>query len=200
MVVDDPNSLKIISFPHPTLRYKAKPIKRVDANLAAIIKRMFELMYEHRGVGLAATQVGLPIRLFVMNETADPDDGEEVVMINPVISRFRGNEEGEEGCLSLPNLSGNVVRGKKIHVTAYTPKGEEIDQDFEGYVARIIQHEVDHLDGALFIDRMREEALQEQSGELEVLKIDFDSRRKVDDELSDESVQAFIASCEERYC
>src|SRR5688572_5663023 len=96
----DPAQLTVITYPHPTLRYVAKPIRRVTPDLRKIAARMFELMYEFRGVGLAATQVDLPIRMFVMNSTGRKEEGPEHVLINPVISRPRSNEEAEEGCLS----------------------------------------------------------------------------------------------------
>ena len=100
--------MEIITYPHPTLRYKSKPIKRVDAQLHDVVREMFELMYDANGVGLAANQVDLPIRLFVVNLEADPEKGEELVFINPVIRMPKGTKEHEEGCLSLPGLYGNV--------------------------------------------------------------------------------------------
>ena len=194
------SELNIITFPHPTLRYQAKPLRRVDARLKEVVDRMFRLMYEHRGVGLAATQVGLPIRLFVMNSTGREGDGQEVVMLNPVISRPRGNEMAEEGCLSLPNINGNVIRAKTIRVNAFTLAGQEINQDFSGYEARIIQHETDHLDGTLFIDRLKEGAEVEIAGELEQLKIDFDSRQRTGSLPTNDVLTAEIAEWETAYC
>ncbi|MFO0940607.1 MAG: peptide deformylase [Pirellulales bacterium] len=194
------SELNIITFPHPTLRYQAKPLRRVDVRLKEIVDRMFRLMYEHRGVGLAATQVGLPIRLFVMNSTGREGDGQEVVMINPVISRPRGNEMAEEGCLSLPNINGNVIRAKTIRVNAFTLAGQEINQDFSGYEARIIQHETDHLDGTLFIDRLKEGAEVEIAGELEQLKIDFDSRQRTGSLPTNDVLTAEISEWEAAYC
>lgn len=196
----DPQSLSIITFPHPTLRYVAKPIRRVDADLKRIVARMFELMYEHRGVGLAATQVDLPIRLFVMNSTGHEGEGTEQVIINPVISRPRSNEEAEEGCLSLPNVHGNVVRAKTIHLNAYDLYGREIDEDVAGFEARVIQHETDHLDGTLFIDRLKESHLVDIAGELEALRIDYQSRQRTAAIPADEALIARLAEWEQRYC
>ncbi len=192
--------LQIITYPHPTLRYQAKPIRKVDARLKEIVERMFQLMYEHRGVGLAATQVDLPLRLFVMNSTGRQGDGQEIVMINPVISRPRGNEIAEEGCLSLPSIHGNVIRAKTIRVNAFTLDGQEINQDFSGYEARIIQHETDHLDGALFIDRLKEGSELEIQGELEQLEIDFESRQRTGSLADDAQLKADIAAWEAAYC
>lgn len=192
--------LQIITYPHPTLRYQAKPLRKVDARLKEIVDRMFELMYEYRGVGLAATQVDLPLRLFVMNSTGRQGDGQEIVMINPVISRPRGNEIAEEGCLSLPSIHGNVIRAKTIRVNAFTLDGQEINQDFSGYEARIIQHETDHLDGSLFIDRLKEGSELEIQGELEQLEIDFESRQRTGSLGEDSQLKADIAAWEAAYC
>jgi peptide deformylase len=196
----DPAELKVITFPHPTLRYTAKPIKRVDAMLRKIVSRMFELMYEHRGVGLAATQVDLPIRLFVMNSTGNRDEGVERVLINPVISRPRSNEELEEGCLSLPNVHGNVIRAKTIHINAFDLAGKELDEDVSGFEARIMQHETDHLNGMLFIDRMNAGATTDIVDELDSLATDFRSRQRTASILSDEELLAELAAWEKQYC
>lgn len=192
--------LQIITYPHPTLRYQAKPLRKVDARLKEIVDRMFQLMYEYRGVGLAATQVDLPLRLFVMNSTGRQGDGQEIAMINPVISRPRGNEIAEEGCLSLPSIHGNVIRAKTIRVNAFTLDGQEINQDFSGYEARIIQHETDHLDGSLFIDRLKEGSELEIQGELEQLEIDFESRQRTGSLAEDSQLKADIAAWEAAYC
>lgn len=196
----DPSQMSVILFPHPTLRYTAKPIKRVDAMLHQIAERMFELMYEHRGVGLAATQVNLPIRMFVMNPTGHKGEGEERVLINPVISRPRSNEEQEEGCLSLPNVNGNVIRSKTIRVNAFDLRGQELDEDFSGFEARIIQHETDHLNGMMFIDRMKEGSMVDVVGELSLLTTDFESRQRTAAIPPNDQLVAHIAGWESRYC
>ena len=146
--------MKIINFPHPTLRHKSKPLQRVNAEIGKIVREMFELMYAAGGVGLAANQVDLPFRLFIANLASDPDEGQELVFINPVLSQPQGNEEKEEGCLSLPELYGPVKRPETIHMNAYTLNGDEIDTDLSGLAARVAQHETDHLDGVLFIDHL----------------------------------------------
>lgn len=192
--------LSIILHPHPTLRYQTRPLRRFDARLKEVIGRMFELMYEHRGVGLAATQVGLPLRLFVMNSTGRKGEGQEVTMINPVISRPRANEIGEEGCLSLPNIHGNVIRAKTIRVNAFTLNGEEINQDFSGYEARIIQHETDHLDGKMFIDRLKEDDLAEKIDELDSLKSFFESQQRAGVIADNAALQAELLEWERLYC
>lgn len=196
----EPAAISIITYPHPTLRYEAKPIRRVDARLKKMVARMFELMYEHRGVGLAATQVDLPFRVFVMNAAGQQGDGEEVVMINPVISKPKGNEEAEEGCLSLPNVHGNVVRSKSIHVNAFDLSGNEINQELSGFDARIVQHETDHLDGTLFIDRLKEGAVTEVAGELEAMVTDFRSRQRTGALPEDAILIERLGEWESSYC
>jgi peptide deformylase len=196
----DPQSLSIITFPHPTLRYVAKPIRRVDSSLKLIAARMFELMYEHRGVGLAATQIDLPIRMFVMNSAGQLGEGTEQVVINPVVSRARGNEEAEEGCLSLPNIHGNVIRAKSIHLNGFDLQGQEIDVDLTGYEARIVLHENDHLDGTLFIDRLREGSISDIEMELDALETDFRSRQRTLSIPSDEELVARLLNWEQRFC
>ena len=113
---------------------------------------MFVLMYKANGIGLAANQVDLPLQLFVINLGGNPEEGEERVFINPVISQPRGQAEGEEGCLSIPEVNGTVLRPEKIHVSAFDLSGTEIDETANGLLARAIQHEYDHLHGVLFID------------------------------------------------
>lgn len=186
-------SLEIIHYPHPTLRYVSRPLKRVDAELKAMVAEMFELMYEHEGIGLAANQVDLPYRLFVCNPTGDSDKNEsEHVFINPVILKGSGQHEREEGCLSIPGVYGPVVRKEKITVQAYNLAGEEITAELDGLFARVVQHETDHLDGRLFIDRLTPTQLADVSGELEEFEIDFESRRGVGEMPSDEQIAARI--------
>lgn len=158
--------MRIIEYPHPTLRYVSRPLKRVDAELRRMVAEMFDLMYEAKGIGLAANQVDLPYRLFVVNLEGDPAaKDEEMVFINPVLSKHKGQAEQEEGCLSLPGLYAPVVRPETVTVQAYNLAGELYHQEVSGMLARCIQHETDHLDGILFIDRLdpaaRKQAMKE---------------------------------------
>ena len=146
--------MEIITYPHPTLRHKSKPIKRVDTALREVVREMFKLMYDANGVGLAANQVDLPIRLFVVNLEADPEKGEEMVFINPVISMPKGTEENEEGCLSLPGLTLDVDRFEKVTVEALDPDGQKLEIEAEGLLSIALQHEIDHLDGIFLVDRL----------------------------------------------
>ena len=181
--------MQIIQWPHPTLLYRSKPLKRVDAELRAMIDGMFDLMYAHRGVGLAANQVDLPYRLFVVNPTGErTEKSHEQVFINPVLSRPRGSAEDEEGCLSLPGLYAPVRRPDRVHVNAFTLKGEELDFEAEGHFARILQHENDHLDGVMFIDRLETTLQMDLRGEVEEFLSEFAQRRERGEIPSDEEI------------
>lgn len=172
-------SLEIIQFPHPVLRHKSRPLQRVDADLRRMVGEMFDLMYQARGIGLAANQVGLPYRLFVTNITADPEQREqERVFLNPVLSKPKGLAEAEEGCLSLPGLYAQVKRPERITIAAYNLAGEEVTLDLDDLPARVVQHETDHLDGVLFIDRLSESALAELREPLDEFVIEFQQRRQ----------------------
>lgn len=160
--------LHIVQYPHPALRYVSKPLRRVDATLRALVARMFELMYEANGVGLAANQVNLPYRVFVMNPTGDPSrKDEELAVVNPVLSRRRGRSEADEGCLSLPGLYAPVARPDRIVLSGFSLSGEPLRLELSGMKARIVQHETDHLDGVLFIDKVSPEVRQELADEIE---------------------------------
>ena len=189
--------MKIIEYPHPTLRHVSKPLKRVDAELRAAVREMFELMYEHEGVGLAANQVDLPYRLFVMNLEGTPDSAEtEMVFINPVLSGAKGSEEAEEGCLSIPGVYGPVIRAEKIEVQAYNLAGEEFLGEISGLFSRVVQHETDHLDGTLFIDRLTPTAKMAVSEELEDFELNFRSHRETGDLPDDAAIAARLAQLE----
>jgi len=189
--------LQLIYYPHPTLRHRSKPLKRVDAELRKIVARMFELMYEHEGVGLAANQVDLPYRLFITNVEGDPNAKEhERVFINPVLRGGRGLEEGEEGCLSIPDVRANVTRNATIKIQAYDLAGNEIEAEAEGLMARILQHETDHLDGTLFIDRLGPAQLAAVRDKLEEFELDFQSRRETGALPDDATIAARLAELE----
>ena len=192
--------MPIITYPHPTLRRVSKPLRRVDADLRQRIREMFELMYAAKGIGLAANQVDLPLRLFIVNLEAKPDAGEELVFINPVISLARGgSEESEEGCLSLPGLYGPVIRPKQVRINAYGLDGKELKIDATGLLARCVQHELDHLDGVLFPDRMSPGARADIVEELDEFEAEFKTRRETGGIPSDEQIAKQWAEWEGRY-
>ena len=172
------NDLKIIQYPHPTLRHVSKPLKRVDAELRDAIAKMFELMYQAKGIGLAANQVDLPYRFFIVNLQSDPAKGEEMVFINPVLSRHKGSAEAEEGCLSLPGLYADVVRPERVTIDAYNLAGEPIHIDADDLLARVVQHETDHLNGKLFIDRLATAKLMDVRDTVSEFEIQFASQRE----------------------
>lgn len=193
-------TVKIVTYPHPTLRYKSAPVKRVDRKLRDIVREMFDLMYQFKGVGLAANQVDLPLRLFIVNLLCDPDEGEEQVFVNPVISRPKGNQEQEEGCLSFPELRVLVRRPESIRVNAYNLDGQEIEQQVDGFLARAIQHELDHLDGVLFIDHLSPAGKLGAQKAIEEFEWDFKSRRDQGEIDSDEQIRSRLSEWEQRYC
>ena len=147
--------MKIVQYPHPALRHETRPLTSIDNEVRKHAAEMLELMYSAHGVGLATNQVVLPYQMFVMNQTADPQQREhERVFINPVVVERKGSIEGEEGCLSFPKLFQKVRRAKMARVQAFNLQGEPVDEVFEDMPSRVCQHEIDHLHGDLFIDKM----------------------------------------------
>jgi len=192
-------SLSIVHYPHPTLRYRSKTIRRVDKDLKAIVAEMFELMYEHNGVGLAANQVDLPLRIFVANPAGKRGEGEELVCINPELNFPKGSASDREGCLSLPGLYGDVKRPEQIQLSAYDLVGNPIERKLDGFLARIIQHEKDHLDGVFFFDRMAEAHRDELSDDLDELESDYRSKQASGAIPVDDAIIRRLAQWETRY-
>ncbi|MCH2181579.1 MAG: peptide deformylase [Mariniblastus sp.] len=192
--------MEIVYYPHPTLRYPSKTVRRVDRELRSIVREMFELMYDARGIGLAANQVDLPLQLFVVNASGDPEGGEELVFVNPVIDQPKGSGVSEEGCLSIPGVHADVNRPSQVHVTAYDLEGNEIDTVVDGLLARVIQHEYDHLQGVLFIDRISDSAKKQVASELEAFEFEFQSQRAADKIPDEQAVHKRLAEIESRYC
>lgn len=153
--------LELVEYPHPALARKAKPLARIDDAVRDAVAQMFDIMYEAQGVGLAANQVALPYRLFVVNVTGQRGAGEELVFLNPALSRPRGTAVQEEGCLSLPGLRMDVRRPERVVLDAWSLDGQPIHLDLDGFLARVVQHEFDHLEGRLFTDRLPEAAALE---------------------------------------
>ena len=193
------SSLSIVPYPHPALRHKSKPVRRVDAELVRMVREMFALMYASNGIGLAANQVDLPLRLFIVNLSAKPDEGEELVFINPVLSKPKGNEDSEEGCLSFPELYGPVTRPKQITVQAYNLQGEEIRSNLKGMLARVDQHEYDHLDGVLFVDRMSPTARTQVQPTLDEFELSVRALRQTGVIPGDDAIASRLAQWEQRY-
>ncbi len=147
--------MKIVHYPHPALRRKARPLTAIDKDLRLQAGEMIDLMYEAHGLALAATQVALPYQLLVMNMTGDANQrDQETIYVNPVIVERKGTQDGDEGCLSFPGLYQKVRRAKTVKIQAYNLKGELAELVASDLEARAWQHELDHLDGVLYIDKM----------------------------------------------
>jgi peptide deformylase len=140
----------ILEFPDPRLRTKAQPVTRFDAALGALIDDMFETMYAAPGIGLAATQLDVHLRLIVID--LSKEHNEPLVLVNPEILAREGEASTEEGCLSVPGIFDEVKRAAKVRVRAQERNGELFERDFEDILAVCIQHEMDHLEGKLFVD------------------------------------------------
>ena len=146
--------LQILEFPDPRLRNRAQPVAQVDAALRTLIDDMFETMYAAPGIGLAATQVNVAKRVLVLDLSERRN--EPLALINPEILQRAGVEETEEGCLSVPGYFDKVTRAERIRVRALDRDGKQIEFDADGLLAVCIQHEIDHLDGKLFVDYLSE--------------------------------------------
>ncbi|MCD4830625.1 MAG: peptide deformylase [Anaerohalosphaeraceae bacterium] len=148
----DVKKCRITHYPSPVLGEKAKPVEKIDENIALLAEKMIEIMVDTKGVGLAGPQAGVGLRIFV----ASPDGSRESakVYINPEISPSGSTEVGQEGCLSLPGIYGNITRCKKCTIKATGLDGKEFAEEAEGLKARIFQHEYDHLEGTLVADRL----------------------------------------------
>lgn len=144
--------LPILQHPDPRLRQVAKPVREFDADLQRLIDDMFETMYDAPGVGLAATQVGVMLRLAVMDCAAKDEPPEPLVIINPEVLSSSDRQEMDEGCLSVPDTSDKVPRFNRLHLRALDREGKPFELQAEGLMAQAIQHEIDHLDGKLYID------------------------------------------------
>ncbi len=162
---------------------------QIDDALRGQIREMFELMYENRGIGLAANQVALPFRLFVLNTTADPEKKEsEQVFINPEIIKRHSSVEAEEGCLSFPGVYEDVQRARKIKVRAYDLEGNEIELDADDLLSRAIQHETDHLSGKLFIDYFQPSAVAKTAAKIKEFEVKFRESQAAGETPTDEEI------------
>ncbi len=146
---------EIITVPHPTLRRKARPVTRFDESLQTLIDDMVETMRDAPGVGLAAPQVNVPLRVIVVEYGDDEEAPPKLyVVVNPEITRHtQETEVGVEGCLSIPGLLGDVERFSRITVRGQSRRGQPMKLKLSGWTARIFQHEIDHLNGVLFTDK-----------------------------------------------
>ena len=146
--------LHICTYPEKILRQRAEPITEIDQEVVKLVDHMAETMYSAPGIGLAATQVGVAKQVLVADIAPRRPESELIVLINPEIVAAEGEVIFEEGCLSVPDYQAEVKRHEKITVRGLNLKGEEVEIEAEGLLAVVLQHEIDHLNGMLFIDRL----------------------------------------------
>lgn len=151
MGLDD---LHLTIYGNPVLRRRAKEVAVFDKELEALSRRMFEIMYEEEGVGLAGPQAGVALRIAVLDVPLEEGGSFVGVLVNPEILEHRGEQRGSEGCLSIPGLQEDVVRHQWLKVRAWDLKGKPFEFECIDLLSRAVQHEVDHLDGVLYIDRL----------------------------------------------
>jgi peptide deformylase len=147
---------EIVTYPAEILTTPTQPVDVVDREVRELIRDMFDTMYSAEGVGLAANQIGVPLKIMVIDTTPKEDAPDlKVVLINPRIVSSEGKVKYKEGCLSFPGLTVEVERARKVLVRALNDRGEEIELSLEGFPAVVFQHELDHLEGITFIDRLK---------------------------------------------
>jgi peptide deformylase len=146
--------LKIVKYPDPVLQQPGEPVTEFDAALHKLIADMFETMYASQGIGLAAQQVGVAKRITVIDLTGGKDPAQKLVLINPEVIFREGKQYEEEGCLSFPEIREKIARAAKVRIRAQDQDGKWFEMDGEELLSRAFQHEIDHLDGTLFIFRM----------------------------------------------
>ncbi len=152
MIPSDPSGFRLVYYPAPILKKRAVEIERFTPQVHALAKRMFEVMRENKGVGLAAPQVGVGVRLFVCNVTGEP--GDDLVFVNPHFTDLNDSEENEEGCLSIPGVTVTMRRATRAVIEAFDGNGKRFRVTGQDTSARVWQHEMDHINGRLIIDNM----------------------------------------------
>lgn len=146
--------LNIVKYPEPILHQVGKPVSVFDENLQSLVEDMFETMYKAEGVGLAAPQIGKSLRLFIMDCSGGEDETQKICVVNPEIIAVEGEQNGDEGCLSFPQIYQKISRHYRAVVRGQDVFGNDIEVDGTELTARCILHETDHCDGIVFIDRM----------------------------------------------
>lgn len=160
---------RVVIYGDPVLRRKTDEVTSFDDSLRSLVADMFETARAYNGVGLAANQVGVPQRVFIIDVPLGEGLRDRFAVVNPVLDQREGKESGEEGCLSMPGIYEEVVRAEKVRLRGFDEHGRPIERVVEGYLARAIQHETDHLDGVLFTDRLgplKKQFLRRQLDEL----------------------------------
>jgi len=192
--------MKILQYPHPSLRHPAKPLTAISERLRTAAAKMLELMYEHRGLGLAAPQVGLPYQFIVLNPTGDPEQkDQEGVYLNPVVLDKKGSQEGDEGCLSFPGLFQKVRRAKTVRVQAYDLNGNALEITANNLGARLWLHEIDHLHGVLYIDKFSDVAKLAARDQLRTFEYDYRKAQEKGEIPPDEEVEKELRAAEDEF-
>jgi len=145
---------RILKFGAPELQRESEPVENFDRGLRELAQDMLETMYAAPGIGLAAPQVGVNLRLLVVDISAGEEKGNQIILVNPEILETEGEQKGEEGCLSIPGFTAMVDRPRRIRVAGQDLRGEPFELEAEDLMARALCHEVDHLDGVLYLDRI----------------------------------------------
>jgi peptide deformylase len=145
----------IVRYGEQVLHQPAAPVETITPGIVSLIDDMVETMYAAPGIGLAATQVGVPLRIFVVDLSIGRDPSQLIVLVNPEFVEREGMQLEEEGCLSVPGFNATVARPQRVVVRGLDPAGRERKHEGTGLLARAFQHEIDHLDGMLFVDRLR---------------------------------------------
>jgi len=147
--------LDILTYPDPRLKKRSTPVEKIDRDIEKLLDDMAETMYDAPGIGLAAPQVGINLRVIIVDISAVEKNSPGLIeLINPEIVSVDGEETSEEGCLSIPDFTSKVKRKAWVKVQGLNRKGEPIERETAGLLARAFQHEIDHIDGLLFIDRL----------------------------------------------
>jgi peptide deformylase len=146
--------LEILKYPHPLLKKRCEKVDRIDGEVKKLIRDMTETMYQANGIGLAACQVGVSRRVIVVDVSPIDPEKEFFAMVNPEVISEEGEIEHEEGCLSVPDCLEKLKRKEKVLVRGFSPAGKEIEISAEGILAIAIQHEIDHVNGVLILDRI----------------------------------------------
>jgi peptide deformylase len=145
---------QILTYPEPFLATKALPVRSVDGRIRELVRDMFDTMYGSKGIGLAAPQIGVGKRVIVVDISPVEEESKPLALVNPEIVGKQGQVEGMEGCLSVPGVEGSVCRYESITVQGKNESGDPVTIEANGLLSRVVQHEIDHLDGILFIDRL----------------------------------------------
>jgi peptide deformylase len=190
----------LVRYGPPVLQTPAAPVDEVNDDIRALIDEMVETMHAAPGIGLAAPQVGVGLRVCVIDLSVGRNPADLLTLVNPEFVERHGMQLEEEGCLSLPGVYAPVRRPTNIHVSAYDLSGQEISLDADGLLARVIQHENDHLDGVMFIDRVSQTALVDIQDKLDEFRSEFEQRRDLGEIPADAKIFATLAELEKLRC